>query len=260
MRIRTHHPLLSGFIAALTSLLAGCGTGVSSSTNPPTTSYLFPAGAPYAWVQYYGASNLPTPHSITVALETLTGIAADSNGNIVNVGYDLGSMNGSSNPTQIAQAYIVKYDQTGSQKWLKQFGTGSGDFLNGVSVDSAGNIFAIGITHGALPGYSNPNQSVEAILYKFDPDGTLLWQTQYTVDSAYTSGDSISCDPQGNPIVGGVYTPQASPQYARIYIRKFDGATGVAIWTTSIGTNAINYFEKLTTDESGQVYLIGETT
>jgi hypothetical protein len=47
-------------------------------------------------------------------------------------------------------AFVAKVDASGSRGWTSQFGTSSDDAGKAVSVDSSGNIVAVGFTDGKL--------------------------------------------------------------------------------------------------------------
>ena len=50
------------------------------------------------------------------------------------------------------EAFLSKYDTSGTLQWTRQLGTSSWDKSNGVSVDGQGSVFISGITQGSLGG------------------------------------------------------------------------------------------------------------
>jgi hypothetical protein len=251
-------------IALLFCLLAvgGCGSGTTASAPPSSLSYPFSAGQASTWTQQFGASSLfvPPVGSVPPPEQTITSIATDPTGNVIGSGYVLGSFNGFKNAPVTAYNFLVKFDATGKQLWLNEFGTGSGDFLLGVATDSSGDIYATGITHGALTGFSNPTQEVESVVYKFDAGGSLLWQRQFNIGGVYTYSSGVTVDPLGQVVVAGVYSATGAPTTSNLFFRKLDGGTGDELWTSEFGTSANDFFNGLTSDAAGDLYATVTTT
>jgi hypothetical protein len=256
--------LIVSFVLTLLSFgLSGCGGGTMPQvTSQPPAVYPFVAGPSPIWIQQFGASSLfvNLPNQTPVTTEVLRSIASDANGNVIAAGYVVGSFNNYPNPGFAAECYVIKFDQNGNLQWVKQFGTGSADFLNSVTVDSTGSIFAVGTTQGAITGASNPTHEVESVAYKLDSGGNLLWQTQFTVDSSYTNAGSIRVDQAGNLVIAGTFSPIASPTASNLFIRKLSAGTGMTLWTSQFGTQAFDYFSALTLDNAGDIYFAGTTS
>ena len=249
------------FYVAVSMFLGGCGTNSSISTGKGPSTYPFTSAPSYLWLQQFGASDLYVPSGVsTFPTEIITALATDPTGDVVASGYDLGSLNGASNPGQIAENFVIKFNTTGAKDWAQQFGTGSGDFLQSVGVDTSGNIYAVGVTRGALPGYSNPTAIPEGALYKLSSSGSLIWEQQFTIQGQYTSPFSLTVDPTGAVIIGGVFSPATDASATNLFFQKIDGTSGSLIWQTTFGTNATDSFQKLTCDADGEIYAIGQTT
>jgi hypothetical protein len=90
-------------------------------------------------------------------------VAVDSAGNayfIGNTDGDFGGPNAGS-----FDAYLAKFDASGTQLWSRQIGTAARELTSPVAVDAAGAVFMTGITRGDLGG---PNAgSDDAFLAKF---------------------------------------------------------------------------------------------
>lgn len=82
-------------------------------------------------------------------------------------------------------AYVRAYTANNFFRWTRQFGATSTDAVNGVAVDSAGNVDTVGIvtSGGTLPGCTSPcaaSGGNDAFARKFTRNGTVLWTRQGT--------------------------------------------------------------------------------
>ncbi len=82
--------------------------------------------------------------------DTSNGVSADGLGNVYVSGCTNGSLGGDS--AGLSDAFISKYDASGSLLWTRQLGTSTSDVSRGVSADGLGNIYISGWTYGSLEG------------------------------------------------------------------------------------------------------------
>ncbi len=108
---------------------------------------------------------------------------------------DLGSPNAGS-----YDAFLAKYDESGTLLWTRQLGTGSEDSSFLVTIDDVGNAYITGNTYGDL-GNANAGDS-DAFLAKYDESGDLLWVQQLGTDDI-DIGFSVALDDSGNPYICG---------------------------------------------------------
>jgi hypothetical protein len=99
-----------------------------------------------------------------------------------------------------ADAFLLKYDSTGTLQWVKQWGTTDLDYGTGVAIDSSGNIYVTGITGGSLGGTSAGNWDI--FLAKFASSGNQLWIKQ-TGSSNEDDSHSLAISSDGNIYVTG---------------------------------------------------------
>jgi hypothetical protein len=69
-------------------------------------------------------------------------------------------------------AFVAKYDSSGTQIWFTLFSTSSRDYGYAIAVDSDNYIYVTGKTGGSLPVYTNAG-SYDIFISRFDPDGIL---------------------------------------------------------------------------------------
>lgn len=96
-------------------------------------------------------------------------IAADVGGNVYVTGFTQGSLDANT-LAKLSDAFVVKYDSTGTELWTRQFGTASDDYALGITVDSGSNIYVAGSTTGALDGNTAAGLE-DAFVVKYDSDG-----------------------------------------------------------------------------------------
>jgi hypothetical protein len=154
-------------------------------------------------------------------------VSVDSSGNIVVAGqYDTTSLNiyatdGSTVSFTLANtggsdAFVVKYDSSGTPLWARRLGGTIADLAYSISVDSSGNIVVAGFYSSvsfniyAVDGstisftLARVGASSDAFVVKYDSAGTPLWARKLAGTLA-DAGTSVKTDSTGNIIVTGYY-------------------------------------------------------
>lgn len=125
------------------------------------------AGGQDAFVRAYDADGgVRWTHQFgTAGQDWAFGVAVDGAGGVVVVGRTEGALAG----TQAGNgdAFVRAYDAEGTERWTRQFGTGSEDGLSDVAVDAARRAIAVGYTEGALVGVSAGD--ADAIVRSYGP-------------------------------------------------------------------------------------------
>lgn len=184
------------------------------------------------------------------------GLAADRFGNVYVGGYTEGNLGGA--PLGSGDAFLTKFDASGSRLWTRQFGTSSYDEVRAVAVDGLGNVYATGDTDGNLDG--TQSGAGDAIVRKYDSNGNLLWGRQIGTVSMDT-GYGVAADGLGNVYIAGttegaLFGPNAGLQDA--FVSKFDVA-GNLLWTRQLGTSSFDEASGIAADAMGNVYISGDT-
>ena len=157
----------------------------------------------------------------------------------------------------------------------KQFGSTQVDYARDVATDAAGNVYVAGTTHGAIdaPAQRVPNTNrggADAFVAKFDPDGTLLWVTQFG-STADDFVEGISLDKYGFLFVagwtrgsmpGGVEqsgTPNTNAGGTDLFVAKIHNDSGTTRWIKQYGSPEDDFAYGVATDTSGRIYVVGST-
>jgi hypothetical protein len=204
-------------------------------------------------------------------------IAVDASGNIYITGYSyspvitFGSVTLTPNNGIQSEMFIAKYDPSGNVLWAKSAGGVKGDYGNSVSVDVAGNAYAVGnfesdsIIFGSttLINTGGSSSTSDGFIVKYDPLGNVLWTTLAGgVNEDFPI--SISTDGTGNSYVAGVFsasitigsTTLISSGLDDLFLAKYDPA-GNVIWTTHSGGYYNDRANSVAFDASGNSYVAG---
>jgi Bacterial Ig-like domain (group 3)/Bacterial Ig domain len=127
--------------------------------------------------------------------------------------------------------------------------------VNGVAVDSSGDIFITGTIFGSSINLNPDGSSVvstdltKGFVAKYSPQGTLLWDQPF-FGTYGGGGNAITLDAQGDPIVTGT-------EDAGIYVAEFNGQTGQNSWTHVFGDSASDSGNAITVSPFGSIFVTG---
>ncbi len=188
------------------------------------------------WIKQFG----------TADDESATDIAVDSEGNSYITGYTYGNF--AVTKLGYGDIYIAKYDTSGNQIWIKQFGSAGGDFVGGIAVDSAGDSYLTGYTDGDLAGTNLGGEDI--FIAKYDTSGNQIWIKQFGSEDNEASND-IAVDSTGNIYITGTTSWD-------ILIAKYD-TFGNQIWMKQFGSANPDYGYGIAVDSAGNSYVTGYT-
>jgi len=139
---------------------------------------------------------------------------------------------------------LIKYDNSGAQKWVSTYDyDGGSDSAGAMAIDSWGNIYVTGSSGNGL--YS------DYLTIKYDSSGNQLWTARYSRSSnSYSGASAIAVDSQGNAFVTG-----NSNGYATI---KYD-SLGNQLWVAHYNgpANSNDYAYAIALDSSGNIFVAG---
>jgi hypothetical protein len=197
--------------------------------------------------------------------DTVSGIAADSEGNIYVAGYTLGTLPGSPTKNQGgSDIFLVKYNSTGDSVWTRQMGSPFNDTVSGVAVDTTG-IYVAGYTSSTLPGSPTTNQgSDDLFLVKYNSAGDNAWTRQFGT-SDIDDAMAVAVDSGGNIYMAGFTlgtlpgSPTTNQGGSDLFLVKYNSA-GDNVWTRQKGSPDADDADNamaVAVDTAGSVYVTG---
>ncbi len=261
------------------------------TTNKLTTSKLTTNNSPSVlnssalWAKSAGGSR-------SADLDSGNSIAVDATGNTYVTGKLQGSniAFGSTNITTqdlSADAFVTKLDASGNFLWTKTFAGSSPvlpgaalDVGQGITIDSAGNVFVIGSFQGTMQlGASSSltsNGVFDVFVLKLNgTDGSVTWGKNFgsagidqgfaigldSTNNAYITGNfgDTSFAPSGTTISSDATfgsTTLATKGGTDAFVAKLDGATGNVTWAKSAGAGGSDTGYGIAATATG-VYITG---
>jgi len=175
-------------------------------------------------------------------------VASDGAGNAYVCGFTPGDMYGTNQGG--FDVFLAKYDSSGDQQWVRQFGGTGFEEGRSVAVDAAGNAYVTGYTTGELAASPSAG-GYDAYLAKYDASGNQQWVRQWGAEGT-DMGEEVAADSQGFAYVFG----QADD--VDLFVRKYDGA-GNLVWEADVSTPQADVARSIAIDEDGNVLLSGRT-
>jgi Beta-propeller repeat/Bacterial pre-peptidase C-terminal domain len=197
-------------------------------------------------------NRLGTPNSN--AWDEGLGIAVDSTGAAYISGRTSGNLGGINAGND--DAFLIKYSGTGTQQWIRQFGSSSNDYGNSVAVDASDNVYIAGYAGRSLGGTG----SGTGYLTSFSTTGTRRWTTQFG-SGLPTDANDVKVDRSGNIYVaGGSQNAFGSTSYGTsdAYFLRFNDS-GVIQQGTTLGTYSTDGASGIALDSTGNIYITGTT-
>lgn len=143
----------------------------------------------------------------------------------------------------------IALEQPPQLAWSRQIGTFDYDIGTGVAIDSLNNSYLTGFSL-ALLGSPFGEQ---ALLYKYDPSGNLLW-TKPTRSLPSQRSNSVAVGGNNDVFIAGL------AQYATddAFLSKYNSA-GSLLWTRQVNSNGNEQATSVAADHSGNSYVTGST-
>jgi len=226
----------------------------------------------FGWAKGIGGTSNDVAYSITT----------DESGNVYATGVFSGTVDfdpGAStfNLTSAGgyDVFISKLNSTGEFLWAKRLGGTGNDTGYSITTDESGNVYITGDFYGLVdfdPGSSIFNLtsvgSADIFISKFTSSGDFIW-AKGIGGTSVDKGKSITIDESGNVYTTGFFqgTADFDPDSSTFNLTSGEGldifvskltSSGDFIWAKGIGGTSSVKGKSITTDESGNVYIIGD--
>jgi len=228
--------------------------GLDGNTNSGITDIFlvkYNSSGTKQWTKQFGTSSVDVGRGVTT----------DSSDNIYVTGYTVGGLDNKTwSMGDDRDIFLVKYNSSGTKQWTKQLRSRGGDDGNGVTTDSSGNIYVTGNTQGEFDGNTSSG-STDIFLVKYNSSGTKQWTKQLGTSDT-DRGNGVTTDSSGNIYVSGTteggLDGNTNSGQQDIFLVKYN-SSGTKQWTKQLGTSSNDKGNGVTTDSSGNIYVVGST-
>jgi len=140
--------------------------------------------------------------------------------------------------TEDSNFMLMKINKTKQLEWGRTWGTVEYDRINGIALDSLGNIYTVGQSNNNL-----------ILLRKYNTNGTFLWEMSWTSYTSYISG-KLAIDLADNIYVAG-------SSNGEIFLAKYN-STGGLDWHKTFGAvnKSVRSFD-IVVDSNNNIYTCG---
>lgn len=145
---------------------------------------------------------------------------------------------------------LVKYNGNGTLQWNITWGDGGFDRCYGGSVDSSENMYLVGVTDSFDLGGG------DIALVKYDKNGEQQWNRTWG-GIEHDAGRGITIDSLGNIYLVGQTESYGAGDHDIILV-KYD-ENGLQQWNRTWGGISQDIGDDVVVDQSGNVYLVGQT-
>jgi len=164
------------------------------------------------------------------------------------------------------QVFVAAFDGSGNHLWSMLVGDGANQYVSGVAVDAAANVFVTGSFEGSI-AFGGPTLTsagnFDVYLVKLDALGNHLWSKQFG-DASAQFAYGVASDAAGNVVVagsqsgavdygGGTLTANGATD---AFVARFD-PSGNHVWSHTHGDAANQRAYAVQMDTAGDIVLTG---
>lgn len=198
---------IGGAFSPITGNSSTIGSAVTSLGSQDVFIAKYNNAQAFQWVRTGGSANSSADYFLNMDI--------DASSNIYFCGGYYGSTMqiGTANLPNSGQndAFIAKYNSSGTFQWASSLGSTQSEMANGVAVDGNNNIYLTGYFSGTVVTVgtytltnTTPGSTQDMFVVKYNPTGTAQWATSATC-VGYESAYDIAADAIGNVYVTGAY-------------------------------------------------------
>jgi len=200
-----------------------------------------------AWGKAFGGTDVETTSSIISTTDggyVLIGRTYSNNGDITNF-------------HGLIDIWVVKVDAGGNMVWQKAIGGSLDDYGMSIAQNPDGSILGTGFTKSIDGDLAGNNGNTDAVLFKLDQDGNLLWLKNFGGTGADYAA-SIVRNSDGTFLISGSSSNDSGAGDSDAWVYKAD-ANGTMIWQKKYGGTGDDQFNCLIKTVDGG-YIMGGTT
>ena len=169
-------------------------------------------------------------------------------------------------------AFVAKFDNTGSIQWATYFGGNNSDYGGGICIDRNTFVYVTGTANSttgiATSGVfqTNLKGSSNAFIAKFSLGGSMQWSTYYG-STIFEYGNGITTDKIGNIYIAGRTGSSSGIATSGAFQTSYNGLCGFIakfnpnssrIWSTYFGGGgSYDQCSGITNDTSGNIFIVG---
>jgi len=197
-------------------------------------------------------------------------VAVDGSGNVYTTGYFNGTVDfGAGNVTSAGgeDAFVTKFDSSGTHQWTTTLGGTSADRGDGVAVDGSSNVYTTGEFTGTVnfgAGNVTSAGALDVFVTKLNSSGAHQWTTTLG-GTSNDYGYSVAVDGSSNVYTTGEFTGTVnfgagnvtSASSNDVFVTKLN-SSGAHQWTTTFGGTSDDYGWGVAVDGSGNVHVSGD--
>ncbi len=101
--------------------------------------------------------------------------------------------------------FVSKYDSSGNFQWAKTWGGSTEEFVGGLLLNKAGNIYATGVVSGVINPSTYAYTTAYSHIAELTSSGTTLWSGTWGVSGYDTFNSPPALDVAGNLYVAGSF-------------------------------------------------------
>lgn len=187
--------------------------------------------------------------------QRVSGVAADSAGNVFITGPENGSVNFGGMPLVGAGFYVARFSPSGAHGWSRQWGSANAAAPAAIAIDSAGAPILTGgyrsssldFGAGALP--APPSNGSGVFVLKLDAGGNHVWSRGFAPASGSGAGGrGLAVDVSDQIVVTGYFGPNieidgmslTTTLWNAAFVARLDSKQGDGIWSRLLGNGGSN--------------------
>jgi hypothetical protein len=176
------------------------------------------------WTRLLGTTDADNAYSVTT----------DQEGNVYLAGGTEGVLGIDPSPGDTvinSDAFVAKYDSSGTFQWVTQLGTSCSEWAKSIAIDASSNLYIGGKIYQCAFAGNTASGGYDAFIGRLDSTGSLQWVKQFgTAD--HDSANGVATDSTGNAYVTGYldsFDFIDDNEGNNIFLAKYD-ATGARAW------------------------------